>query len=219
MLTYCQHDTVSAILPPVAVQSRRLAPEARRRQLVDEALALFAAGGHDEVGLEHVAARAHVRRSLLYRYFPGGKPDLYLAVVEEAWRRLVEKVDTDAGRPLEHKLPDNVTVFLDLAERGDPAMAVLAQARRVDEPRVRAVTRDARRSWSRLIAENHLGHVDPPETVVVAITGYLALAEVLMEEWLAHSAVSRPEVEAILEGALPPIVDMAQNVNPHPIRS
>ena len=40
-------------------------------------------------------------------------------------------------------------------------MAVLAQARRVDEPRVRAVTRDARRSWARLMAENHLGHSGP----------------------------------------------------------
>jgi hypothetical protein len=139
-------------------------------------------------------------------------------VVEEAWRRLMEMVDTDAGRPLERKLPDNVAMFLDLAERGDAAMAVLAQARRVDEPRVRAVTREARRSWARLMAENHLGHPDPPETVMAALTGYLALAEVLMEEWLTHSTVSRPEVEAILEGALPAIVVLAQNVHREPVR-
>ncbi len=210
---------LSAIVAAVAAPARRLAPEARRRQLVDTALTRFAAAGYEDVGLEEVASSASVRRSLLYRYFPGGKGDLYLAVVEEAWRRLMQMVDTDAGRPLERKLPDNVAMFLDLAERADPAMTVLAQARRVDEPRVRSVTREARRSWARLMAENHLGHPDPPETVMAALAGYLVLAELLMEEWLLHSTVTRGEVEAILEGALPPIVAVAQNVHREPARA
>jgi AcrR family transcriptional regulator len=190
--------------------ARRLAPEARRAQLVDHALELFASGGHQDVGLDDVARAAEVRRSLLYRYFPGGKPDLYLAVVEEAWRRLVDRIDTDRGRPVEEKLPANVATFLDLAEAGDAAVRVLAQATRVDEPRVRAVTREARRTWARRIAQNHLGVGDPAEPVLAALAGYLALAQVLMEEWLLHSTVGRAEIEAVLEGALPPIVAIAR---------
>lgn len=190
--------------------TRRLAPEARRRQLVDVALELFAANAHDDVGLEDVAARADVQRSLLYRYFPGGKPDLYLAVVEEAWRRLVHRVDTDPSRPLDRKLPANVATFLDLGERVDPALRVAAQARRVDEPRVRAVVRDSRREWARRMAVNHLGTPEPGETVMAVLSGYLALAEVLMEEWLLHGTIDRAAVEAVLEGALPPLVALAR---------
>jgi AcrR family transcriptional regulator len=192
--------------------ARRLAPETRRAQLVDRALELFAAGGHQDVALDGVAQASGVRRSLLYRYFPGGKPDLYLAVVEEAWRRLVDRIDTDRGRPVEEKLPANVATFLDLAEAGDAAVRVLAQATRVDEPRVRAVTREARRTWARRIAENHLGVGDPSEAVLAALAGYLALAQVLMEEWLLHSTVGRADAEAVLEGALPPIVAIARGL-------
>lgn len=190
--------------------ARRLAPEARRNQLVGVGLELFAGAGHDDVGLDEVAAGAGVRRGLVYRYFRAGKPDLYLAIVEEAWGRLVALIDTDAARPLASKLPANVATFLDLAEAGDPAVRVLAQASRVDEPRVRAVTREARRSWARRIAENHLGVTGPSEPVTVALTGYLALAQLLMEEWLIHSTIGREQVEAVLEGALPPIVRIAR---------
>ena len=192
--------------------ARRLTPEARRTQLVDVALELFAAGGHQGVGLDDVATAAGVRRGLLYRYFPSGKPDLYLAVVEESWCRLVARIDTDRKRPVEDKLPANVATFLALAAAGDPAVRVLSQATRVDEPRVRSVTREARRAWARRIAENHLGVGDPAEPVIAALVGYLSLAQVLMEEWLIHATVERGQVEAVLEGALPPIVAVARGL-------
>jgi AcrR family transcriptional regulator len=196
----------------VTSPTRRLDPVARRSQLVDVALGLFAGAAYDDVGLEDVAARADVRRSLLYRYFPAGKPDLYLAVVEEAWRRLVHRVDTDPSRSLDRKLPENVATFLDLGEARDTALRVAAQARRVDEPRVRAVVRDARRQWAQRMAVNHLRTAEPPEAVMAVLTGYLALAEVLMEEWLVHGTVTRAQVEAILEGALPRLVKVGQAV-------
>lgn len=194
----------------MSATARRLAPEARRRQLIEVAYELFAKSSHDSVSLEDVAARADVRRGLLYRYFPAGKPDLYLAVVEHAWGRLVELVDTDPERPLERKLPANVGRFLDLAEGADPALRVLDQARRVDEPRLRAVTREARRDWAGRIAQNHLGLARPPKRVTAALVGYLAMAEVLIEEWQLHRTVTRDEVEAVLEGALPAIVSAAR---------
>jgi AcrR family transcriptional regulator len=190
--------------------ARRLAPAARREQLVDAALDVFAGAPFETVGLEDVAARAGVRRSLLYRYFPDGKADLHLAVVEEAWRRLVHRVDTDPSRPVDRKLPENVATFLDLAAAGDPALLVAAQARRVDEPRVRAAVRDARRAWAVRMAANHV-RGEASETVLAVLAGYLAMGEVLMEEWLVHGALSRDEVEAVLEGALPRLVKVARD--------
>ncbi|MFL5845382.1 MAG: TetR/AcrR family transcriptional regulator [Solirubrobacteraceae bacterium] len=187
---------------------RRLPPAARREQLVDVALALFAESSYEAVGLEEVANAAGVRRSLLYRYFPDGKPDLYLAVVEEAWRRLVHRIDTDPSRPLERKLPENVATFLDLSASRDPALRVAGQARRVDEPRVRKVVRESRRAWATRIAANH-GEDAPSEATISVLSGYLALSEVLMEEWLVHRTLSRDQLETVLEAALPAVVELA----------
>src|SRR5262249_12142148 len=151
LLTNCHHDTASTaakVWTRMAVESpRRLVPEERRKQLVEVALELFARRNRNDVGLDDVAERAGVRRSLLYRYFPRGKDALSLAVVEEAWSRMVDLIDTDPDRPLKSKLPENVATFVTLADKGDPALRVLAKARRVDEPRVMRVTRDARREW------------------------------------------------------------------------
>jgi AcrR family transcriptional regulator len=192
----------------MARSPRRLAPDARREQLVGAALEAFADGSYERVGLEEVAARADVARPLLYRYFPGGKPELFVAVLEEAWRRLVDQVDTGDGRPVTAKLPANVARFVGLAERSDPALRVVQQARHVDEPRVREITRDARRAWARSMAVNHLGTADPPEPVLAVLTGYLAFGEVLLEEWRIHGTITRADVERMLEGALPPLVGL-----------
>jgi AcrR family transcriptional regulator len=194
----------------MATSARRLAPEARRGQLVEVAFDLFARGSYETVSLDDVAARADVRRGLLYRYFPAGKPDLYLAVVERAWARLVELVDTSPGRELEVKLPANVRLFLDLADRADPALLVVAQATRVNEPKLRAVSRAARRQWAMRIAQNHLGLTRPPERVIAALTGYLAMGELLIEEWKLHGSLARRDVEAVLEKSLPAIVAAAR---------
>src|SRR5438270_13282396 len=107
---------------------QRLQPEHRRQQLIEVARELYAAGQSD-AGFEEVAQLAGVQRSLLYRYFPGGRADLYQAVVEDSWRQLVTQVDTTPERPVTSKLPRNVAVFLDLAEAGNPALLVVWQSR------------------------------------------------------------------------------------------
>jgi hypothetical protein len=48
--------------------------------------------------------------------------------------------------------------------------------------------------------------------VIAALVGYLALSQALMEEWLIHATVDRGQIEAVLEGALPPLVAIARGV-------
>ena len=74
----CTHDR----LPPPAY--RRLSVEERRSQLLDAALSLFAHRAPEEVSLDDVAEAAGVSRPLVYRYFPGGKQQLYEAALRSA---------------------------------------------------------------------------------------------------------------------------------------
>ena len=68
--------------------TRRLAPEERKALLVAAAEETFADRGYTQAGLADVATLAGVSKTLLYHYFPDGRPELYREVME----RLVGEV-------------------------------------------------------------------------------------------------------------------------------
>ena len=72
---------------------RRLAPEERKALLIGAAEETFATRGYTQAGLAEVAELAGVSKTLLYHYFPDGRPELYREVME----RLVGEV-VDAAR-------------------------------------------------------------------------------------------------------------------------
>ncbi|MBN2623291.1 MAG: TetR/AcrR family transcriptional regulator [Acidimicrobiales bacterium] len=69
-------------------QARRLAPEERKALLIGAAEETFATRGYTQAGLAEVAALAGVSKTLLYHYFPDGRPELYREVMD----RLVDEV-------------------------------------------------------------------------------------------------------------------------------
>lgn len=66
---------------------RRLPAAERRDAIVDAALGVFAAGSYAGATTADIARAAQVSEPILYRHF-GSKRELYLACVDEAWRRL-----------------------------------------------------------------------------------------------------------------------------------
>jgi AcrR family transcriptional regulator len=74
---------VSATLP----STTRLPAAQRRQALVDAALAVFSRGSYRGTTTAEIARRAGVSEPILYRHF-ASKRELYLACIEEAWRRL-----------------------------------------------------------------------------------------------------------------------------------
>jgi len=78
-------------------QSQRLAPAERRELLIDAAEQTFAARGYTQAGLAEVATLAGVSKTLLYHYFPDGRPELYSQVMERLVDQLAE-VLADAVR-------------------------------------------------------------------------------------------------------------------------
>jgi AcrR family transcriptional regulator len=72
--------------------ARRLAPERRRALLIDAAQETFAARGYTQAGLAEVAQIAGVSKTLLYHYFPDGRPELYREVMEQLVSQAVDAV-------------------------------------------------------------------------------------------------------------------------------
>jgi AcrR family transcriptional regulator len=75
--------------------------EARRRQLLDAALALYQSTSYDEVKMADVAERAELAKGTVFLYFPT-KEALFLALLEEqlfAWfTRLEQALSRDGER-------------------------------------------------------------------------------------------------------------------------
>jgi AcrR family transcriptional regulator len=57
-------------------------PEQRRAEIIATARDVFAATGYAESGLAEIASAASVSKGLLYHYFPEGRPQLFVSVME-----------------------------------------------------------------------------------------------------------------------------------------
>ena len=104
---------------------RRLAPEQRRKLIVEAAGRQFGARGYDGTRLDTVAAAAGVTKPVLYRHFDD-KTALYLALLE----RHREDLGSFTGAippegPLEARLRAVLEVWLDYVEAHDYAWRML----------------------------------------------------------------------------------------------
>src|SRR3954451_1122371 len=94
-------------MPADARTPRRLPPAERRAQLVRAARTVIAAQGYSDFALDEVARGAGVTRNLLYRYFPNGRLDLFVAALEDAGAELAGGWVTDPDLPLAERLERN----------------------------------------------------------------------------------------------------------------
>ncbi|HEX6417262.1 MAG TPA: TetR/AcrR family transcriptional regulator [Acidimicrobiales bacterium] len=95
-------------------QARRLAPERRKALLVGAAERTFAARGYTQAGLAEVAALAGVSKTLLYHYFPDGRPELYCEVMERLVGQVLDAVRSAVRTPTapDRRLADLVDALL-----------------------------------------------------------------------------------------------------------
>src|SRR5579884_2980107 len=163
--------------PGAPAARRRLTREARRHQLVSAAMPIVADGGLAEFALDDVAAAAGVTRNLLYHYFPRGRADVAVAVVERAGREITGGWVTDEDLSLEQRLAANFARVIDHALRPTMAWRIHRLARASGDPEVAAIHERFGEVVVASISLNHLGTPEPPPLVRVALRGYLAFFE------------------------------------------
>ena len=161
---------------------RRLSREARREQLVDAAMPVVADQGLAEFSLETVAARADVTRNLLYHYFPRGRPDIAIAVVDRAGHELTAGWVTSDSLPLPERLAANFRRMSAHAFAPTDAWRVHRRARTADQPELGEITERYVETVISSVSLNHLGTRTPPPLVHLALTGFLAFAETALDE-------------------------------------
>lgn len=169
-------------MPRATRPPRRLDRTARREQLVEAAMPVLAAQGFADFSLEDVAAPVDVTRNLLYHYFPRGRPDIVVAVVEQAGRELTADWVTDDALPLEQRLAENFARMAEHALGPSDAWRIHRRARAADQPELNAIIAGYTETIIASVSLNHLATPDPPPLVHLALAGYLAMAETIADE-------------------------------------
>ena len=190
---------------------RRLSAAARRDQLVEAAMPLVAEQGFGEFSLDELAAHADVTRNLLYHYFPRGREDIVLAVVERAGRELTDDWVTDEALPLGERLAVNFRRIAEHALAPSDAWLIHRRARAATEPELTAVSAAFTEVVVESVALNHLGTRRPPALVRLALAGYLSFAETVLDQTRVARAPSRARVMQLLAETLVAIIAAAQD--------
>lgn len=77
----------------------RMRPDDRRAEILDAARRTLLTSGYAAVGLADIAAAGAVSRPSIYRYFPDGRADVFVAVVEALGDELRERMRYAAQAP------------------------------------------------------------------------------------------------------------------------
>lgn len=163
---------------------RRLSVEERRGQLLVAALSLFAHRAPEDVSLDDVAEAAGVSRPLVYRYFPGGKQQLYEAALRSAADELRTCFDEPHEGPLLPRLSRAVDRYLAFVDQHDTGFSALLQGGSVVETsRTTAIVDGVRRAAAEHIL-SHLGVPEPGPRLRMTIRMWITAVEAASLIWL-----------------------------------
>ena len=176
-------------------------PAQRREQLIDSALQIAAREGYENLAFEAVANRAGVTRNLVYHYFPGGRQQLLEAAVHRAGEQLSSGWVTDPGVPLGQRLASNLNRMMDHAAEPTAAWQLYRQGRGTIDPALLEIARQYRERVIGNIAMNQLGTTQPPPIVRIALDGFLAYVETVIESAIEQE-MPREQVIELVSGTL-----------------
>ncbi|WP_165988033.1 TetR/AcrR family transcriptional regulator [Streptomyces sp. YIM 98790] len=170
--------------PPTGPAYRRLSVAERRGQLIGTAQRLFAHRAPEDVSLDDVARAAGVSRPLVYRYFPGGKQQLYEAALRGAAEDLTLCFAEPAQGPLTERLARVMDRYLAfVTEHREGFTALLKGGSVVETSRTSAIVDQVRRAAAGQIL-HHLRVTDPGPRLLMAVRTWITAVEAASLIWL-----------------------------------
>ncbi len=178
----------------------RLAPTARREEILEHACRLFAVRGYSAVSASEIARSAGVTPALVSHYFPGGKRDLFLALVSQLGEQVADTVRVDFSLPVHERVAENVERWLRwLDANRETWLATAAQGDYIADPDLQAIVDAAReRSIDTVIADN--ADILPDDRVTrLMLHCWLGFNRACCRRWLNGSATRRETAVLLTE--------------------
>ncbi|MFD9302457.1 TetR/AcrR family transcriptional regulator [Streptomyces sp. NPDC060048] len=174
---------------------RRMSVEERRAQLLDAALTLFAHRAPEDVSLDDVAEAAGVSRPLVYRYFPGGKQQLYEAALRSAADVLRLCFAEPQAGPLTQRLSRALDRYLGFVDEHDTGFSALLQGGSVVETSRTTATVDGIRRAAAEAILFHLGVPDPGPRLRMMVRTWITAVEAASLIWIDEG--KQPETDSL----------------------
>jgi AcrR family transcriptional regulator len=180
--------------------ARRLAPEARRRAILDAAIRLFGRSGYANVSTAEIADKAGVTPALVHHYF-GPKRQIFLAIMAE-WQQLaVQSLDVDRTLPFRTRLEASATAWFEQIARY-PAlwMATDSEGGASGDKDVAAIRDRVRLGAVELLLEKFDDVVDDTPAARWALLGFTGYHDVAMRAYMKGEIDAETTIALLTEG-------------------
>lgn len=189
-------------LPPVATRRRtRLAPDARREEILHTAGRLFAERSYAEVSASEVARQAGITPGLLHHYF-GGKRGLFVTLVERLGPQIIEVIRVDTSRPVRVRTRSFAKQWLDWIDANREIwLATAGLDEDLPDPELRAAVDAIRERVIASLIADYPATLDDQPQVRLMLRSFLAFNRIVLRSWL-NQDVSRDDAERLLAQTL-----------------
>jgi AcrR family transcriptional regulator len=179
----------------VRTARRRLTVDERRTKLLAVGVEMFSTRPYHEVGVEELAAAAGVSNGLLYHYYRG-KREFYIAVVEEAYSRLIRAISEGTG-----SLTEGLDKFLHYIADNSAEWTWLIRVAGSEGDLVRVAGAAERVFVDQIV--DLVGSGDDSPTLLNAVTGWVGYNENAGRAWLQrHRRPGREQMVELMSHAL-----------------
>jgi len=183
----------------VATIRTRMDVDARREQLLEAGVGLFAERSWEEVSIEEIARAGGVSRGLLYHYF-AGKREYYVACIEHVVERLLA-LEPDAELPPWEQLQVGLERFFESIERHPEMHRALRRVAPADVEVAAIVQRDRDAFTAVVLAGMPGGGKGSPLARATARL-WLGSVEAAGLDWLESRAVPAGQLIEVLSHGL-----------------
>lgn len=181
----------------------RLTPEARRAQLIDLGTQMLATRTIDEVSVEEIAEQAGVSRGLIFHYF-GSKHGFLMAVVRYLSGELIAATEPDPDLDPLSQLAQSLSNYLDYVTENRDGFVSLLRGTASADAAMRELFEATRTALTdRVLERVPLIGITVTPRVELAVRGWIAFVEETVISWLGDPQLSREELLAMLNWALP----------------
>ncbi len=174
---------------------------------------IVARDGFADFSLDEVTEQADVTRKLLYHYYPRGRTDVVLAVAERAGHQLTDGWVVDEELPLPERLAANIGRVIEHAMGASDAWRIYRLARATTDPELHGTIDRFVDVVVASISQNHFGTSDPPPLSRLAIRGFLAFFESVLDDARVAGIPLEP-VARMLNETLPAAIQASLVASP-----
>jgi AcrR family transcriptional regulator len=197
----------------------RLAPDARREEILEYARELFGARSYAAVSASEIARAAGVTPALVSHYFPGGKRDIFLTLVAQLTENVLEAIRADPATPLHERVAGTTEHWLEWLEANSQTwLATAAQGDYIEDADLQALVDAARERTIDTLVNDYPDALTNDRSTRLALRSWLGFNRATSRSWLKGEA-TRAETAVLLTETLhhlitrvaPTLINIAAN--------